>query len=93
MDPSSEKGESQGSDSRDGPSDEFRVDDESRWMDQDVLNPVESGEGNRHRNLDTESQDAVPQSDGQKRHPLQPPAPIEDPFGDDGSRHAQASSV
>ena len=93
LDPSSEKGESQGSDSRDGPSDESRVDDESRWMDQDVLNPVESGEGNRHRNLDTESQDAVPQSDGQKRHPLQPPAPIEDPFGDDGSRHAQASSV
>ena len=90
-----EKNGAQGSDSRDTSFDESPLNDESRWMDLNVLDPVETGElneGNLQRNLDTESQDDVPQSDEQRHPRLQPPAPIEDPFGDDGSRHAQASA-
>ena len=78
--------------------DESHLDDDARWMDMEVLEDpsesvesieaVEVIEGNLQRNRDTESLKSIPATDEKKGQPLDPPAPIQDPFGDNGTQQS-----
>ena len=97
FDPIENDNESKKPSPQEDPFDESHLDDESRWMDMDVLgDPSESEgpresveviEGNLQRNLDADGIEAIPTSD-EDRQPLAPPLPIEDPFADNGTRQS-----